>query len=481
MYRTFVARASTMLGVSVALALRASSAVAQVQVSTPAPGIQLAYGVNGGNPTALAVVNLCAPGISIRTTRYEERGALAVDWAARTGVDLAVNGDLFLYGSYSVVHWARSGGIDWPPGTHDMEPHPNLSFGPGFAVRGELPPPAAATEVIGGIPEFVIDGHGSTTLADTDFINGPHRRTAVGLSRDRRTLFIFSTDGTASVPGVHFGMAVFARAVPGAPEVWWALNLDGGGSSQMWVRGRGVVIPSTRPVASHLGVYARGSGPATHCPTPDPRCPASGTTALCVDRTRAVDCVDGIISGGGDCGVFGAVCAPRRPGGPGCVIGFCLPDPSLAPFDHDACGYDGRLTRCLADGNFTNPRTCPSGTVCQTRSDGTAACAAPGSLDRDAAADVATDVMRDVSAEGVPDAAMDSARDTRGDVGEDGAREDGSRGDSALDGGVGRDALRGSCGCRTGGDTSVGDGRIVLLAWLGLALACRRRRVVAEG
>ena len=46
--------------------------------------------------------------------------------------------------------------------------------------------------------------------------------------------FIFSTDGTTSVPGIHFGMAVFARAIPGAPEVWWALNLDGGGSSQMW-------------------------------------------------------------------------------------------------------------------------------------------------------------------------------------------------------------------------------------------------------
>lgn len=133
-----MARASSTLRGIAAVALLPALAVAQVQVSSPAPGIQLAYGINNGNPTALAVVNLCAPGVSVRTTRYEERGALAVDWAARTGVDLAVNGDLFEYGSYAVTHWARSGGVDWPPGTHNMEPHPNLSFGPGFAVRGEI-------------------------------------------------------------------------------------------------------------------------------------------------------------------------------------------------------------------------------------------------------------------------------------------------------------------------------------------------------
>ena len=165
-------------GIALALALAAGSAHAQVQVTSPLPGVRLAVAVNNGNPSALLVVDLCAPGVTVRTTRYDERGALAADWAARTGVDLAVNGDLFDFGAYSVAHWARSGGVDWPPGTHNQEPHPNIAFGPGLAMRGDVPPPSAANDVIGGIPEILIDGALNPSLADTDFINGPHRRTA---------------------------------------------------------------------------------------------------------------------------------------------------------------------------------------------------------------------------------------------------------------------------------------------------------------
>ena len=51
-----------------------------------------------------------------------------------------------------------------------------------------------------------------------------------------------------------------------------AVNLDGGGSSTMWVQGPGVVnVPSDgsqRVVANHLAIRATGSGPATHCPVP---------------------------------------------------------------------------------------------------------------------------------------------------------------------------------------------------------------------
>lgn len=229
-------------------------------MSSPAPRIQLAYGINNGNPTALAVVNLCAPGVSVRTTRYEERGALAIDWAARTGVDLAVNGDLFEYGSYAVTHWARSGGVDWPPGTHNMEPHPNLSF---------------------------------------------------------------------------------ARASPCAER-----------SVARFLRSRRVRL--------------RRSPHAL----------------------------------------------PRR-----------------------------RKRR--------EPRACPAGTVCQTHPDGVGECAAPGSVGRDAGADVTIDVARDVSAEAVVDVADEPTRDVSGD-----------------------DALR---------DAPLGAGRIALAACVGLALLRRRRRAPSRG
>ena len=47
------------------------------------------------------------------------------------------------------------------------------------------------------------------------------------------------------------------------------MNLDGGGSSAMYVRGRGVVNDpsdgSQRVVANHLGVQATGSGAPGNC------------------------------------------------------------------------------------------------------------------------------------------------------------------------------------------------------------------------
>ncbi len=456
-------------GIARALALAAGSAHAQVQVTSPLPGVRLAVAVNNGNPSALLVVDLCAPGVTVRTTRYDERGALAADWAARTGVDLAVNGDLFDFGAYSVAHWARSGGVDWPAGTHNQEPHPNIAFGPGLAMRGDVPPPSAANDVIGGIPEILIDGALNPSLADTDFINGPHRRTAVGLSQDRRTLFIFSTDGTASVPGVAFGLGVLRGAVPGAPPVWWALNLDGGGSSQMWVRGPGTVIPSTRPVANHLGIFARGSGPATHCPVRDAHCPMTGSAQACLDRTHIGDCLTGTLVGNADCSIYGAVCAAARPAGPGCVIGFCLPDPSRAPWEHDACGYDGRLTHCAADGSFGNPRTCPAGTTCQAAADGTATCAIPGTTTRDAGLDAS---FNDVAS-----TPSDVVTADRGNIEEPSAAGDAGPA-NAMDGSVDRGLVTGACGCRTTSGRGAG-GSVASMILLGVAQRRRRRRSIA--
>jgi hypothetical protein len=172
------------------------------------------------------VVDLCAAGISVRTTRYGERNALAASWAERVGADLAINSDLFEYGSCAVLHWARSGGADWPPGTHDREPHPNVAFGPNLAVRGGLPPVMEATDILGGIPEFTVNGAFNEDIPGGGFTEGAHRRTAAGLSDDRRTLFVFVSDGGMPLRVAHDTMALLAAAVPGAPRVHWALNLE---------------------------------------------------------------------------------------------------------------------------------------------------------------------------------------------------------------------------------------------------------------
>ena len=96
-------------------------------------------------------------------------------------------------------------------------------------------------------------------------------RSAIGLSADRRLLYLFAT--VASMDGNQLVDAIFAFAsTAGAPPPDVAMNQDGGGSMQHYVEGRGQIVDSGRAVANHLGVVLGGSGPGHNCPAlRDPR------------------------------------------------------------------------------------------------------------------------------------------------------------------------------------------------------------------
>lgn len=94
-------------------------------------------------------------------------------------------------------------------------------------------------------------------------------RTAIGLSRDGRTLTLFTVDARGGSEGMTVGEAAeWLRARLG---VWNALNLDGGGSTSMALAdpATGIVAlvntssdnPAGRSVASSLAVYAPDAGP----------------------------------------------------------------------------------------------------------------------------------------------------------------------------------------------------------------------------
>jgi hypothetical protein len=106
-------------------------------------------------------------------------------------------------------------------------------------------------------PLFIVDGqnHGDPT---TESI---HPRTAIGLSEDRRELIIITIDGRQ--PGYSEGATYFETArwliAFGAHE---GINLDGGGSTHLWVNSpqsgmHTLNKPSeNRAVGSHLGIFA---------------------------------------------------------------------------------------------------------------------------------------------------------------------------------------------------------------------------------
>jgi hypothetical protein len=145
-------------------------------------------------------------------------------------------------------------------------------------------------QVVSGHPQIL---RGGVVLPQTgDLCTARHPRTAAGLSRDRQTLYLMVVDGR-STSSIGMTCAEEARflAELGA---WDAINLDGGGSSAMWVRGVGVVnSPSDgaqRVVANHLAVQAAGSGHAESCQPWEPYEAAS--MAQVVDGSTTTD-IDG--------------------------------------------------------------------------------------------------------------------------------------------------------------------------------------------
>jgi exopolysaccharide biosynthesis protein len=112
------------------------------------------------------------------------------------------------------------------------------------------------TGAVSGWPMIVQDCAAVATLPGSDhFTRAPHPRTAVGLSKDRRGLLLVVADGRrAGVPGPTLPELAALLLELGACT---AVNLDGGGSSALWVRDRIVNQPSDgaeRRVANHLAV-----------------------------------------------------------------------------------------------------------------------------------------------------------------------------------------------------------------------------------
>jgi hypothetical protein len=132
-------------------------------------------------------------------------------------------------------------------------------------------PPAAmpVAELIGGGPRIIRNGAQSVeSVAEgfgASFASDRHPRTAVGFSQDSTTVYFFTVDGRQT--GYSLGMSLYELADYMLEwGVWEGINLDGGGSTTMVVRGQVVNSPSDasgeRTVAnSLLAVSTAPTGP----------------------------------------------------------------------------------------------------------------------------------------------------------------------------------------------------------------------------
>jgi exopolysaccharide biosynthesis protein len=205
-------------------------------------------------------VDLDRRSLEVVATAAAERGLAVSEFARSRSAVVAVNGDYF-DPSLNPVGLAMGNGTVWWQAAAGVRRQEVLGVGPGRArifPRAEplREPKRWMTGAVAGWPMVVEDCAPVTTLpGSAHFTLAPHPRTAVGLSKDRRELLLVVADGRREgVPGLTLPELAALLVDVGACT---ALNLDGGGSSALWLLDRIVNQPSDgfeRKVANHLGV-----------------------------------------------------------------------------------------------------------------------------------------------------------------------------------------------------------------------------------
>ena len=212
------------------------------------------------------VADLTVPGVRFTSTTSSQRKRTTSSFAKLAGAQAAINADFFSFSDYSTSGLAAGGGVPWKDTTDTSD---SLVFAfdkAGSKVQLFDAGPVTAFDktwmfgVVSGHPQLLDDG--KVTGWNTGFCNTRHPRTILGVSKDLTKVFLVVVDGrsTASV-GMTCKEESALMANLGA---FRAVNLDGGGSSTMYVSGAGVVNDtsdgSERTVANHLALFAAKTG-----------------------------------------------------------------------------------------------------------------------------------------------------------------------------------------------------------------------------
>jgi hypothetical protein len=212
----------------------------------------------------IARVDLRSPHIGVRATREGHRGRVVSSFARLYGASLAINGGFFAGGSHGL---AMADGALWSSDQGNLVSYlaagadNRIDYDPGGDAIRDRDLPSWYRQAVNGRPLLVWEG---ANVAPTDcprsldLCRARHPRTATGVSRNGRWLHFVVVDGRRSdAAGMTTRELGRLMVDLGA---WTALNHDGGGSSTMWLRGRGVVNrPSDgreRVVSNHVGIVS---------------------------------------------------------------------------------------------------------------------------------------------------------------------------------------------------------------------------------
>jgi exopolysaccharide biosynthesis protein len=277
------------------LAILSCATAALADWKRVAPGVDYQEFAEGNIDVHVARIDLSNEQIRVIGTREAERGLKVSDYAKKTNAIVAINGDYF-DDKFRPIGLTIGPCGRWD-GTRDTRREGFIAVGEGRATisrQAEVvdPPGEWMETAISGWPVLVngCEALSSKQLPGSDvFTRSPHPRTAVGLSRDRKTLYLVVADGRRTgVPGLT--LAQLADFMASRLRVCSAINFDGGGSAAMWVGDRIVNRPSDgveRKVSNHLAVVMAddyvacdsGDQNKTVMSVTVPMAPASATTS----------------------------------------------------------------------------------------------------------------------------------------------------------------------------------------------------------
>jgi hypothetical protein len=187
-------------------------------------------------------------------------------------------------------------------------------------------------------------------------------------------------------------MRPYEGPIPHTDHIHMELNLDGanartpfftsgevdGGGQQCAPGCEGAVIVDARCGRGDCAVFGQTclADPEPRCGVPE--CPRQGAATICLDDSRIATCDSGVLTGVGECGLYGAFCsvAGRAPTDAHCVFSLCVGSPQEVPREHTGCSLRaGARLACHADATFEELE-CPAGQVCRD-GDGDSECVPP--------------------------------------------------------------------------------------------------------
>jgi exopolysaccharide biosynthesis protein len=224
-----------------------------------APGVEYQRITRGTIDAYVARVDLKNAKLRVIASEANDSGLTVSEFAKKRNAIVAINADYFDE-QERPIGLARGACGTWTTGQKVGRKQGLVAVG---RKRAEIQQNTMKTKrwmsgAVSGWPLINKDCAPLKALPGSDhFTLAPHPRTAVGLSKNGKTMYIVVADGRREgVPGPTLPeLATFMDELGACT----AMNLDGGGSSAMWVRDAVVNQPSDgveRNVGDHLAVIA---------------------------------------------------------------------------------------------------------------------------------------------------------------------------------------------------------------------------------